>query len=154
MGNNGYNLAASFRFALRGVVFALKSERNLRIHFAAAALAFWFARYFSLSPVEWSVLVATIGLVIVCELINTAIEASIDLTSPSYSHLAKTAKDVAAAAVLVSAGASVVVGWLLLRDQAAWRRILNDILAWPAVWLAVVLVCAAWIILPGNKRKM
>ena len=152
MSSKGYNLAASFLFAIRGVFFALGHERNLRIHFAAAALAFWCARYFGLTRAEWTVLIATVGLVIVCELVNTAIETAVDLFSPTYSRLAKAAKDVAAGAVLVSAGTSVAIGWLLLGKADGWLRILAVLRKWPVVFVALAAVIAFWIILPGNRR--
>jgi len=103
----------SFSYALEGLRYALLTQRNLRIHtvMAAAALVAAYAGKFSRGEVV--LLLVTITLVVGAELLNTAIEVTVDLISPEYNHLARVAKNVAAAAVLVTACNAVLVGILL-----------------------------------------
>ena len=90
----------------------------MKIHLAAAAFVLIAAWYFNCTVGEVTVLVLTIGIVMIAEMINTAIEAMVDLVSPDRHPLAKKAKDVAAGAVLVSAGVAVVIACLIL-----WSRV-------------------------------
>ena len=104
----------SFRFAAAGMWYAVRTQRNLRIHFGAAAIVMVLARWLQVSRIVWAILVLLIGLVLAAELINTVVEAVVDLVSPDYHPLAKIAKDVAAAAVLTVSITAVVVGLFLL----------------------------------------
>jgi diacylglycerol kinase len=105
--------ARAFRHAIDGIVHSLISQRNMKIHLVAAFAAVAGAIYYRLSAAEWMLLTLTIAGVIAAEMLNTAVEAVVDLVSPQVHHLAKTAKDVAAGAVLIMAAASLVVGYLL-----------------------------------------
>jgi len=109
-------LAESFRFAFEGVRQALRTERNLRIHTAAAAAVLALAFWLRVPAPGVALLVLAIGLVITAELFNTALEAAVDLSSPAYHPLAAVAKNVAAAAVLTAAAVSVAVGYIVFRD--------------------------------------
>jgi diacylglycerol kinase len=102
----------SFAYAIDGIKVCLK-QRNLRIHITVAVLVVIVGFWLKISIAEWAVLVLTMGLVISLELVNTAIESLVDLATSEYHILAKTAKDVAAGAVLVSAIASVFIGLLI-----------------------------------------
>lgn len=103
----------SLRFAWSGLDWAWQTQGNIRRHTLAAAAALVMAYILALTWVEWALLIVTIAIVITAELINTAVETVIDLCKPSYHPLAKRAKDVAAAAVLVTAIAAVAVGVFL-----------------------------------------
>ncbi|MDU4959802.1 MAG: diacylglycerol kinase family protein [Sporomusaceae bacterium] len=107
----------SFGCAWSGLVYGLATQRNLRIHFALAAIACGLGYWLGLAAVEMAVLAITIGLVIVAELLNTAVEKVVDLVSPRYHPLAKAAKDTAAGAVLVAAAVSLVVAGYLFFDR-------------------------------------
>ncbi|WP_324717556.1 diacylglycerol kinase [Carboxydochorda subterranea] len=107
------SVAESFRFATAGLVHALRTQRNLRIHFLLALLVMVLALAVRLSRLELAVLVLTVAVVLVAELVNTAVEAAVDLFSPQLHDLARIAKNVAAGAVMVSAIGAVVVGILL-----------------------------------------
>jgi diacylglycerol kinase len=93
----------------------------MRVHLALAAAVVAAGIWLSLSVGDWAVLALTIAGVWVAELFNTAIEAVVDLASPEQHHLARTAKDVAAAAVLAMSAAAAVVGLLIL-GPAVWDR--------------------------------
>jgi undecaprenol kinase len=103
----------SFAAAFRGLVWLIRSERHFQIHLVVAVAAILLGLFLGLSPLEWAILLVTIGLVLVAEAINTAIEYTIDLTVHQVHPIARTAKDIGAAAVLVAAAISVLVGCFL-----------------------------------------
>ncbi len=107
------NLRLSLAFALAGLRSAFHSQANLRIHTVIAACVAIAGFVLRISRVEWAVIAGLIAMVIALELLNTAIEAVVDLASPAFHPLAKTAKDTAAAAILVTAVGSVIAGLLI-----------------------------------------
>lgn len=147
-----YNLLRSFGFAVRGIYYALTRERNLRIHFTAGAFALYFSGYYDLSGAELGLLILCVGFVIACEMVNTAIERTVDIEASGFHSLAGTAKDVAAGAVLVSAAASVAVGVLLFWDIPTIGQIAGDIAAHPVAWVLAAAVAVGWIILPQKEK--
>jgi diacylglycerol kinase len=110
---NGSTIFDSFHYALEGFWYALRTQRNPRIHLIVAAGVTAAGFYFRLSTVEWAVLVLAMGSVIITETVNTVVEVAVDLVVEEYHVLAKRAKDIAAAAVLMAAMTSVIVGLLL-----------------------------------------
>ncbi|MBI4758776.1 MAG: diacylglycerol kinase family protein [Chloroflexi bacterium] len=109
----GPALLRSFHHAFSGLVDAWRTQRNLRLHLLAAVLAVGLGLALGMALVELAILCLTIGLVLSAELFNTAVETLMDLVHPDHHPLAKAAKDVAAGAVLVTAGTAVLVGALL-----------------------------------------
>lgn len=105
---------ASFRYAFEGIAYVLRSQRNAWIHAAITLTVVLVGLWLELSRSEWGLIVVTIAIVWTTEILNTAIEATIDLVSPQPHPLAKIAKDCAAAAVLVTASMAVIIGLLLL----------------------------------------
>ncbi len=118
------NLVDSFRFAFAGLWYALRSQRNLRIQAAIAGAVIAGGIWVGLSPIQWAVLALTSGFVLVSELLNTALEAVVDLASPDYHSLAKIAKDVTAGAVLLAAIFAIIVGLLVL-GPPLWERLMG-----------------------------
>ena len=108
------SLAASFRHAFAGLWHALRTQRNVRIHAIAAVVVLGLGLALRLTPLELALLAIAIAIVLVAELLNTAIEATVDLAAPYIDPLARVAKDAAAAAVLLAAVAAVVIGALVL----------------------------------------
>ena len=104
----------SLNCAIEGILWAVKKERHLRYHFCAALAVLFMALFFHVSALEFFLLVLAAVLVIFAELINTAIEAVVDLVTDEYHELAKRAKDVAAGAVLVTSVGAVILGYLVL----------------------------------------
>ena len=102
-----------FLNAFRGIYIVFKTTRHIYIHLLASLLVVFLGFYFQVSALEWIALVFAIGFVFVAEAFNTAIEIDIDLTSPAYHPYARDTKDVAAAAVLLSVFAAVVVGLII-----------------------------------------
>ncbi|MDR1113896.1 MAG: diacylglycerol kinase family protein [Candidatus Margulisbacteria bacterium] len=113
MDSKNRSLLLSVGCAIQGIYQAFKQEANLRIHFAAAALAAAAGFVFKLTAGEWAVLLLTITLVIFAELINTALEANVNLATKKQLPEAKLAKDAAAGAVLLTALNAVLIGLLI-----------------------------------------
>ena len=103
----------SIHYAIEGITEAFREEPNLRIHVIFATLAIILAFIFKLNSNQWLALIISITLVLVLELLNTALEELTDLASPSIHPKAKLAKDVAAGAVLISALNSIIVGLII-----------------------------------------
>ena len=111
------SLFQSFNNATEGVIHALRTQRNLWIHFAIAAGVLVAAVAFGVSKIELMVLLVAITFVLVAELVNTAIEATVDVASTSFDPMAKLAKDIAAGAVLIATVTAVAVGYLVFADR-------------------------------------
>ncbi len=103
----------SFTYPIKGLKYAYRNEQNLAVDVGIAILVVLCGLIFKISGFEWAILALTIGLVISCELINTAIEAVVDLITEEYHPLAKVAKDTSAAAVFVFAIVSIIVGLII-----------------------------------------
>lgn len=109
------SLISSLTYAWAGVTYAFTTQRNFRIHLVIASLALSLDIHLGLSLVETAIICLTIGAVLMMELLNTALEAVVDLSvGQTYHLLAKIAKDCAAGAVLVSALIAVVVAGCLI----------------------------------------
>jgi len=103
----------SFKFAIRGIFISVKSQLNMKIHIIAAILAILIGIYLEISNYEWLIIILVIGLVFSTEMINTSIEALVDLVSPAYHKSAEKAKDISAGAVLISAIIALIAGIII-----------------------------------------
>lgn len=115
--NSRNRLLFSFIYAFEGVISGLKTERNMVIHFSAMATVIVFGALLSISQTEWIVCVILFGVVIMAELMNTAVETVVDILCPEYDPRAKLAKDTAAGAVLMVAIAAAVVGVIIFAPK-------------------------------------
>ena len=107
----------SLNWAFEGVIHVLRSERNMRIHFAVATAVLVLAFSYGVTKLELMALLVAISFVLIAEMVNTAIEKTIDLAATSFDPLAKTAKDMAAGAVLIASVNAVVIGYLVFADR-------------------------------------
>lgn len=107
----------SFNYAIEGIIYAVRTQRNMRIHMLVSLLILTACFFYNLSKGEILILTLSITLVIFAELINTAIECTIDIISNYYHPLAKIAKNTAAGAVLVTAINAIFVGYLIFWDK-------------------------------------
>lgn len=123
----------SFEHAYRGMISAVRTQRNMRFHVVAAVGVLLLSLLVGVSELELAVLVLTILVVFVTEMLNTAMEFVVDLVTSEYHPLAKLAKDVSAGAVLVSSVGAVLVGYLILADDLGplSMETLNSIRRWP-----------------------
>lgn len=99
----------SFRCAVRGMVYTLRTQRNTWIELAAAAVVFAAGVWLHIAPLEWAILGFTVFTILALEAVNSAIEAVVDLVSPDYHELARIAKDAAAGAMLFAVIGSLIV---------------------------------------------
>lgn len=106
-------LTGSFKYAFEGIVQTYKGEQNLKIHTFIAILVVVFGFFLKISTVEWFACLILIGLVLMSEFFNTAIEYVVDLASPKIHPLAKAAKDTASAGVLIMAIMAAIVGGII-----------------------------------------
>jgi diacylglycerol kinase (ATP) len=118
------NLIDSFNYAIEGILHVFKTQRNMKIHFAIAIAVLFFCLFLDLTRVEFVIILFTISLVLIAEMINTAIETTIDMLVKNYNPMAKIAKNVAAGAVLIAAVNSVLVAYLIFFDRVnPWTKI-------------------------------
>ena len=103
----------SLGYAWQGIIACIKKERNIKIHLCMMVLVIVCGFIFHLTYFEWIICIVLFGLVISLEVLNTAIEAVVDLCSPNIHPLAKLAKDAAAGAVLVSAITAAIIGLMI-----------------------------------------
>ncbi len=113
----------SFGFAFSGWWYVIRTQRNAWIHAIASLIVVALSAWVRLGPRDWAVIILSIALVWTAEFLNTALEAVVDLASPSQQQLARVGKDVGAAAVLITAATSVLIGLLLL-GPPLWQRVL------------------------------
>lgn len=111
---NNRSILWSFNYAIEGMVYALRTQRNMRIHLVAAVITLSGSLVLGVDRRSLAAIVFAISLVFVTELINTAVEATVDLATDHYDPLAKIAKDVSAGAVLVAAANALAVAYLTL----------------------------------------
>lgn len=151
---------ASFGFAGRGVWHSLRHQRNLRVHVSIGLVAVTLGWLVGLSPLGWAIVVSAMALVLALELMNTGIEAIVDLVSPTHHPLAAVAKDAAAGSVLVAAGASVIVGMFIYLPQLGhfgerfmvrWHENPDLMLIWGVcLGLSYVVI---WGVVPARTRR-
>lgn len=116
-------LLDSFNYAFEGIIHVLRTQRNLRIHFLAAIVVFAAAIVLGVGRMQLIALLLAVAFVLVAEMINTAIEGAIDVSTTSFDPNAKLAKDIAAGAVLIASVTAVAVGFLVFQGAAANRTI-------------------------------
>jgi diacylglycerol kinase (ATP) len=139
----------SFNFAIEGLVHVLRTQRNMRIHFAVAVAVIILAVLVGVSRIELIALLISIAFVLVAEMVNTAIEGAIDAATTSFDPMAKLAKDIAAGAVLIASLNAVAVGYLVFAGKAADKsaRVLDRIRDAPAELTLIALVLTVFIVI-------
>ena len=116
-GRRRVSIVESFNWAFEGVIHVLRTERNMRIHFGLATAVLILAFSYGVTKLELMALLIAISFVLIAEMVNTAVEATIDLATTSFDPLAKIAKDIAAGAVLIAAVNAVVIGYLVFAER-------------------------------------
>ena len=139
----------SFNYAFEGVIHALRTQRNMRIHFAVAAGVLVLAFIYDVTRLELIALMIAIAFVLIAEMVNTAVEATIDLSTPSFDPLAKIAKDLAAGAVLIASVNAIAVGYLVLADRLKRpsARLVNELGDAPVNLTVIALVLTLIIVI-------
>ena len=154
MTRRGPSLLESFNYAFEGIIHVLRTQRNMRIHFAVATAVLVLALVVDVSKLELMALMISIAFVLIAEMINTAIEGAIDVATTSFDPMAKLAKDISAGAVLIATANAVGVGYLVFSGEVADRgtRFLDRLRDAPAkltlvalaLTLLIVIAVKAW----------
>jgi diacylglycerol kinase (ATP) len=146
------SLLESFNIAFEGIIHVLRTQRNMRLHFLIAVGVLIAALSFDIGRMELIVLLLAIAFVLIAEMVNTAIEAAVDVASTSFDPMAKLAKDIAAGAVLIAAINAVAVGYLVFSGQVAERssRFLDRLSRAPAE-LTLIALMLTIIVVIGTK---
>lgn len=108
-----HTLIKSFYYAIKGVLYVFFTQRNMKIHIIAALLVCLLGFFLEISRLEWVIIIICIFLVLITEIINTAIEKTVDLVTREYHYLAKIAKNMAAAAVLLAAINAIIIAFII-----------------------------------------
>jgi len=140
----------SFNNAITGIIDTVRTERNMKIHLIVALGVLIVSFFFDITKYEFLILAVAITMVITAELINTAIEATIDMTTNYYHPLAKIAKNAAAGGVLITAINALLVGYIIFWDKLATfsfdliKKVKNS--EPYTIFIVLVIVCIATII--------
>jgi len=143
----------SFNYAIEGIIYAVRTQRNMRIEMVATLIVLAACFFYNISKIEMLILTVTISMVIMAELINTAIEATIDMKSNYYHPLAKVAKNTAAGAVLVTAINSVIVGYVIFWNKLKYISfkmvgVIRNTDSY-MIFLVLIIICIITIIIKG-----
>ncbi|MCM8764660.1 MAG: diacylglycerol kinase [Candidatus Omnitrophica bacterium] len=151
------DIVESFTNSFRGLFYALKNERNLRIHFGIGCIVILGGVFFRLPFVDFLVLVLVVSMVIIAEILNTAIEMFSDMFFDQYHVQIRKIKDVAASAVLVSAITSVIIGYLIFARYfpPSFRNAFENLAESPWYFTFIVLffIGSLYIMLKSLIRK-
>ena len=111
------NIIESFNSAAEGFMYVIKTQKNMKFHFLAAVIILLAAIYLNIPPDQILILCCAISLVLIIEMVNTAVEYTIDMFTQTFHPLARIIKDVMAGSVLISAINAFVVGYLIFQRR-------------------------------------
>ncbi len=142
-------LLDSFNYAFEGIIHVLRTQRNMRIHFVVAVLVLGAAVATGVSKLELIALLLSIAFVLIAEMMNTAIEGAVDVSTTSFDPNAKLAKDIAAGSVLIASVNAVAVGYLVFSGQVSDRstRLLDRLSNAPATLTLIALVLTTIVVI-------
>jgi diacylglycerol kinase (ATP) len=143
------SILESFNVAFEGIIHVLRTQRNMRVHFAVAAGVLVAGLWVGISRLELIALLLAIAFVFITEMINSALEQAIDVATTSFDPLAKLAKDVAAGAVLIATVNAVAIGYLVFSGEIADRssRLLDRLRDAPAKVTLIALVLTILVVI-------
>ena len=150
------NIFKSLKFALNGILYVIKNERNMRFHMVVSVYVFEFSLFFSMNIWKYIILILVISSIIILEMLNSSLENLIDLCSKEYNTSAKIAKDIAAGAVLIMCFASVIIGLIFFTELEAYVKIWFFICKYPVIIIPFVLfsyACYEYIFLGPTEIK-
>jgi diacylglycerol kinase (ATP) len=143
------SLLESFNFAFEGIIHVLRTQRNMRIHFGVAIVVLAAAVVTGVDRLELIALLLAISFVLIAEMVNTAIEGAVDVSTTTFDPNAKLAKDIAAGAVLIATINAIAIGYLVFSGQVAGAstRLLDQLAGAPAKLTLVALVLTVFIVI-------
>jgi diacylglycerol kinase (ATP) len=136
------SILESFNYAFEGVIHVLRTQRNMRLHFLIAVVVLAIAVVVGVTRFELIALLLAIAFVLIAEMINTAVEHTIDVATTSFDPMAKLAKDIAAGAVLIASVNAVAIGYLVFAHRVGDRstRVLDRVRDVPITLTMIALV--------------
>lgn len=151
-------LFESFNYAIEGLIHTLKTQRNMRIHFAVGIAVIIVGIYLNLDRTDIILLLSAITLVFIAEMFNTSIELAVDIFTKEFHHLAKMAKDIAAGCVFLSVVYAVIVGYLVFFNSTEVLNLSNGLLKirqspWHITFITLILVFALVVTLKAVFHK-
>ena len=148
-GRRAPSVLESFNFAFEGIIHVLRTQRNMRVHFAVAIVVLVAGIWVGVSKLELIALLLAIAFVFITEMINSALEQAIDVATTSFDPLAKLAKDIAAGAVLIATVNAVAIGYLVFSGEVADRssRVLDRLRDAPAKLTLIALVLTILVVI-------
>ena len=148
------NIIDSFNYAVSGIITAIKTEKSMRLHYIIAVIVLLSSLFFDFTRTEFLLLLFAVSLVVISEMINTAIERTIDLITKEFHPLARLVKDVAAVAVLIATLNSLIVGYLLFFERL---RLFSELIIFKIkrsdIHLTFVVLILVTLITIGLKAK-
>jgi diacylglycerol kinase (ATP) len=146
------SLLDSFNYAFEGIIHVLRTQRNMRLHFAVAIVVLVVAFASGVTKTELIALLLSISFVLIAEMLNSALESAIDLATTAFDPHAKLAKDVAAGAVLIATANAVAVGYLVFASRLSdpSGRLLERVRTAPVTLTLIALVLTIFIVI-GTK---
>lgn len=140
-------LVESFNYAIEGLIHTLKTQRNMRIHFVVGIGVIILGIYLNLDRIDLMLLLSAITFVFIAEMFNTSIELAVDIFTKEFHHLAKMAKDIAAACVFVSVIYAVIVGYLVFFKSTEMLKLSDGLLKirqspWHTTFITLILISA------------
>lgn len=149
------SMIKSLNAAVEGFIYVLRTQRNMRLHFLVATLVLILGIYLNISKVELLLLLGAITFVLVMEIVNTAIELTIDLVKSAYHPLARVIKDITAGAVILAVFNAVVVGYIVFSRRFAWYAAgaatgINRIMHSPWHLTFIVLLIVLFLVVSGK----
>lgn len=153
MNKKNIPLLKSFLCAFKGIINCFFNERNFRIHLCAIFYVILFGSFYNFTTIQKAVLAIVIGLIIVTEVMNTAIENLVDLVSPEKNKQAGLIKDIAAGAVLLSAITAIIVACFLFWDIEIFKEIYSTLTCKLSNILLFVGSVVIWIAIIFYKKK-
>ncbi|MDD5424497.1 MAG: diacylglycerol kinase [Candidatus Omnitrophica bacterium] len=135
----------SLNYAIEGLKYTLKTQRNMRIHFFAGATVLFLGVILQLTTVEFMLLLGAVTMVIVAEMFNTALEIAVDIFTKEFHHMAKMAKDIAAGCVFVVSVYAIIIGYLVFFKKLSILNLSDAMLRirqspWHLTFTALVIV--------------
>jgi len=139
----------SFNYAFEGIIHVLRTQRNMRIHFAIAFAVLVAGFAAGVSRFELIALILAIAFVLIAEMINTAVEHTIDVATTSFDPMAKLAKDIAAGAVLIASATAVAIGYLVFasRLQEPSSRLIDRVRDAPVDLTLIALLVTVFVVI-------
>lgn len=155
--NHIKSLVNSFKHAIDGFVHCVQYERNMRIHLLAAFTVVMIAPYFYLSKTQVAILLLVIGLVIVCECFNTALEIVMNRITEQFDPMVKLGKDIAAAAVFLASLVAVGIGLIFFGNLQLIENFFVTIMKnpWAILFFSIYVPVGLWFVFlwPTSKSK-